>query len=515
LTADTGIKVLLLHSRFVGSNRADPALRIAPLGLQYISGFLESKGYETKILAIEASMFQARGGDLEREQGHISKELLEFQADYIGYSFRNLYGHERPASRQVELIDFFYVSREKPVIDFLRTLGNTRIVGGGSAFSLAPRLYMRYLGLDYGIVGEGEVAFETLLSTLARGEDPSALPGLVYRENGKIRINAPQPISDLNIIPVIDPEKIRQYGSFYYHNGGYGSVQTKRGCRFRCSYCVYPYLEGSAYRLRSPETTAAEILSMKKKHGIRHFFIVDSVFSFPTEHSVAFCDELTRSGVDIGWEAYINPRGITKSVLRRYKRSGCQNLVLTPDTFSPRMLDRYRKDFSLQEIERCIELLHESGIPFEVALIIGGPGEDEASVNETISFCDRHLQEVPVMVTMGLWLHPFTQAWDSARQEGHFSPGEVLPFEEVVLGNNFPEHARLHYFFPHAGAPESRRDYLIGMLALLRRYKRIVVGLDSLFEKKTELYRYDRALKVKPYARPWHRGMQGRSSLSE
>ena len=499
-------KVLLLHSSFVNTTLADPALRIAPLGLFYINSFLKSRGYSTKIVIIK------NNEDYIQKLGTI---IQDFSPDYIGYSFRNLYVHSMPQGDPAKLINFFYMSLEKPVIDFLRTITKAVIVGGGSAFSIAPRLYMRYLGLDFGIVGEGEVAFEKLLAHVAGKENTMQLPGLAYKHNNEIVVNKPHSLDDLSVIPAIDTGELAEYSSFYYENGGYGNIQTKRGCQFHCLYCVYPHLEGSVYRLRNVKTICDELAVIKKQHNINHFFIVDSVFSFPTEHSVSFCKELLRRKMNIEWTAYINPRGISKEVLQVYKQSGCKNLVLTPDTFSPRMLNIYRKDFTIKEVDNCIKLLYEVGIPFEVSLIIGGPGEDKTSVQETIRFCDRYLKDTPVIVTNGFWLHPDAPAMKTAQREGHFAGLEDFRFDKIVLENDFIYHGKLHYFFPNISPVSTRKEFLLEMFAGIRRHKRIVIGMDFSYEKQTDRCQYHEMLKVEPYARPWHKGMVGRSELTK
>ena len=53
------------------------------------------------------------------------------------------------------------------------------------------RQLLELSGADYGICGEGETGFLSLLAALNNGRDFSGIPGLVYRENGKFILNPP------------------------------------------------------------------------------------------------------------------------------------------------------------------------------------------------------------------------------------------------------------------------------------------------------------------------------------
>ena len=44
------------------------------------------------------------------------------------------------------------------------------MVLGGAGFTVMPRTILEYLDADFGVVGEGEMAFPWVLERLARGE---------------------------------------------------------------------------------------------------------------------------------------------------------------------------------------------------------------------------------------------------------------------------------------------------------------------------------------------------------
>lgn len=507
------IRILLVYSSEILSKMIDSSLRVAPIGLFFINGHLLSRGYQTRIINLIPSQFDDDYADSEAYKAELWKEIAEFDPHYIGYSFRNLFHWGGLTKQPTKLISYLSMYLEKPTVDFLRQITSAPIVGGGSAFSLASNLYMKYLGLDFGIVGEGELAFEQLFLALEAKRDVSGLPGLVYRKNDETLVNNPiEIIGDLAGMPAMQTGDMPDYRKLYYEHAGYGSIQTKRGCAFRCIYCQYPYLEGRNYRLRNIDTIMEEIRSIRDAFDIRHFFIVDSVFSTPVEQSVAFCNALIEKKLDIKWAAYINPRGLTRQVLETYKKSGCHNLVFTPDTLSSKLLGTYKKEFTIERVKSCIEMIREVGIPFEVSVILGGPGEDESTVDEAVEFCDRYLKDIPVVFFDGMWLHPAAPAMESVRLEGLFDGVENLDFDSIILGNDFATNSKLNYFFPHVTS--DRRAFLDRIHSKLRKYKRIVVGKDSILDPQTGIVKHSPELGIIEDVRPWHLGMTGRQTAN-
>jgi radical SAM superfamily enzyme YgiQ (UPF0313 family) len=469
------IRVLLIYASEIQSNEIDDFLRVPPIGLFFINGYLKHKGYESRIIHAMPDHFSRHSTDSESYREELRKEIEEFAPHYIGYSFRNLLYWGGIPRNPTKLINYFSMSLEKPIVEFLQGITSAKVIGGGSGFSLAPELFMNYLNLDYGIVGEGERAFEELVSKLEDGEDISKIAGLVYRKNGAILTNPNRFIDDLNSLPPMETGNFRGYREIYCSEGGYANVQTKRGCSFRCIYCQYPFLEGSKYRLRDVTKVVQEVIDIKNKYDIRRFFIVDSVFSTPANHSMKFCEELIKRNADIEWAAYINPRGIEKELLEIYRKSGCHYLTLTADSLSARVLESYQKDFTIDDVKKSVQLLKESSIPFEISLILGGIGEDEESVQETVEFCDKYLKDISVSFFAGMWVHPVAQAIEVLRSERIFSENENIDYNRIIKTNDFETNLKLKYFFPHV--KEQRKKFLDRIFAKIQKDKRKIIGL--------------------------------------
>src|SRR5450755_2907551 len=226
-----------------------PAL---PVGLCTVASGLAGAGHEVEVLDL---MFVS---DPARETLNRVKKC---DPDIVGLSVRNI------DNRNFEVPHFYLTDIRDQVVRSIRA-GSQRakIVVGGSAVNVSPADTFAYLEADYALVGEGEEAMPDFLRALEEGPPLSGVKGLL--EPGKGSAKA-LPILDTGRLARGEPPAgralvhdfaasprseawrwvdLKQYAA---HGRPY-SVQTKRGCALKCSYCVYNNIEGHAYRLRNP-----------------------------------------------------------------------------------------------------------------------------------------------------------------------------------------------------------------------------------------------------------------------
>lgn len=500
-------RVLLVHSVPAADNSSDPDFRIAPVGLFFLAGALKENGHETLTLSLCSSAFAEDSQTSIECRKNIQEQIQQFDPDLIGYSFRNLYLFGQPAATSSSLKDYFSAPQDLPVINSIRSVTQAPIIGGGSAFSLAPQFYMNYLNLDYGVVGEGENVLVQLINALHMNHPVDAIPSLVYRNGNQFIVNPIHYDQELATRP--DLASLRQYKSLYYDQGGYGAIQTKRGCAFRCSYCIYPYLEGTRYRLRPVEEILSEIEEYLFQHQIRHIYFVDSVFSTPADHSVSLTEKLIERSIDINWYAYVNPMDLSFNALQNYKKSGCNGLVLTIDSGSDTILRNLRKGFTRDQSIQAIQYLKQLEMPFEVSMIVGTPGDSRETLTETLLFCKEYLNSIPTVFTPGVWMHPMSQMY--ADYHGS-APDDSDTLSRFVLEDDFGSHNALHYFF----SDQKDRPELIHLLHTIldRRPEWFLLGKDIIPDATTGIMQYPKIQGMKRYCRPWFSGL-GSGELNE
>jgi radical SAM superfamily enzyme YgiQ (UPF0313 family) len=414
-----GSRVLL-----VNFNRYDRPYPVYPLGLACLDAALQSAGYATRVWDALAS------------DGTLEARVADFRPDFVGLSLRNIDNVQchHPQSFVHELLD---------CCRRLRAQTTAPLILGGSGFSMFPRELMALTGVDYGIRGEGEDALVQLLAALQASTPPDAIAGLVCRgADGAIRCNPCHALeATFDTAPVHEPAILQSYLA----RGSLPGVQTQRGCPLRCCYCTYPLIEGKHSRHRSGEEVVAEMRRLLAQ-GVRYTFVVDSVFNTSPEHVVDVCEALARAELDMPWECFLRPSGITRELLALMRRAGLRHVEFGSDSFSDPVLRRYGKGFSFAEIEAASRYAHELELNYSHFLIFGGPGETAETVEETVSRAPL-LPGAFYFATIGMRIYPETPLWRELAPEAQGeSPADYLVEPRFYLAPGFTVeslHARL------------------------------------------------------------------------
>ncbi|MCP4679000.1 MAG: radical SAM protein [Deltaproteobacteria bacterium] len=366
----------------VSGSRARLPDPVYPLGAAIIGTVARRTGHEV-------SWFDALRHEDPAQA--LAGELASFCPDAICFSIRNI---DSGAFPNPEL----HFEDHLPLVATCRRESSAPIVVGGSGFSLMPRAFARQLKPDCGVVGEGEGVIAGILEGLTAGRE---YPELV--------------IADRHTGERVAPDRDLFDADWYYKHGGVANLQTKRGCPLKCVYCTYPVLEGTSSRKASPAAVVDEIEALTSL-GIRHFFFVDAVFNRPESHAAEVCEAIIRRELDISFAGYFVPSGEIRQFPDLLKQAGCTAVELGTDSLSDPVLAALGKGFSADEAITFSRRIAEVEIPQCHNLILGGPGETEQTMEESITRLDA-IDPRAVIVTIGLRVFPGTALADMARSE--------------------------------------------------------------------------------------------------
>ncbi len=375
------MKILL-----ISVNRERMPFPVFPLGLAYIAKALREDGHQIEVMDLCFS--QEIPVDLK-------SALHRFQPELIGISLRNLDNLTYPTS-------ISYLKEVEEVAGICRRSTSSRLVIGGSGYSLAPKELLQHLDIDFGIVGEGEGIFPQLARFLERGDPISPSPCLLVKEKP-----FPPSIEGARVFSLQGPDRSLFETNRYLEEGGMGNIQTKRGCPFSCIYCTYPLLEGKQVRLRKTEEVVEEIQHLTEQ-GVDFVYFVDDIFNYPPSYAEALCREMIRKKMEVKWTAFVNPGFLDETLLQLMKEAGCVGVEFGTDSGSPRMLENYKKSFTQEDIVRTSRICSKLVINHCHYLLFGGPGEDKETIEESFHLMDQ-LDPTAVIVMLGIRIYPGTE----------------------------------------------------------------------------------------------------------
>lgn len=412
--------VRTLRVLLVNSNRKMDLLAAPPLGLCYVAGAAEEAGHQVRILDL---CFV--GGNPARV---LRRTIREFDPHVVGISVRNIDNVNmlHPVSYLPDVVE---------IKNTIRLCTSAPLVVGGSGASLMAEHVFQLLGADYIVVGDGEESFVRLLGAIERGEPPTGIPGVGFMIDGRFHLTQSALIQFGRQAPDlgkwIDTRPYQKIGSSY-------NIQTKRGCRQRCIYCTYNQsLEGNRLRLRPPVEVVDEIEKALFKYRPTTFEFVDSVFNDPVDHSVQILEEIVRRPWKAEFTAMgVHPRNLDKAYLDLMWRAGFRSFMITPESASQTMLESYRKGFSVDDVAKAAEAINRTAFSAWWFFMIGGPGETNATLQESLDFALKNLQKQGRAAThvahffFGVRIYPGTKLWEIAVNEG-FIRASANPLETL------------------------------------------------------------------------------------
>lgn len=405
----------------VNSNTESSPYPVSPLGLCMLATALNDAGYEVQLFD---GLWNKESFNSPFKTDSLSSVLNDFKPDYIGVSVRNI------DDVIMEDSTYYIDEVERLCIAPIKKYGKGITILGGSGYSLFPEQLLLRWQFDFGIVGPGEKSLLTLLESLQNGDLIHTIPGVLSRQNdnqimGYSEITLPHKDKILEVpYPHIDTHL--NYKP-YLSRSSY-PIQTKRGCALKCIYCSYPSLEGKVYQLRTPKDVIDEIESVLKRLPETVFEFVDSTFNHPPEHAENICREIILRGLSLRLRTMgVNPSGVTPELISLMRKAGFTQIDCTPDSGSDQMLKNLRKGFTRSKLIEVAKLLKLEDMPTMWFFVLGGPGENESTLDETFDFIDLYIDERDLVhLTEGLRIYPKTGLVEIAIEQGIIDAKESL-----------------------------------------------------------------------------------------
>ena len=266
-----------------------------------------------------------------------------------------------------------------------------------------PRLMIGMVGAKVAVDPEGSLKasaaidfvareeFDYTCKEVAEGRPLESIKGLSFRApDGAIRHNEARPlIADMDELPWVAPIykrdlKIANYFIGYLKHP-YVSIYTGRGCRSKCTFCLWPQtVGGHKYRVRSPQNVIDEVRWIKENMPeVKEIFFDDDTFTDGRQRVEEIARGLGKLGVTWSCNAKAN---VPYETLRVMKENGLRLLLVGYESGNDQILHNIRKGLRTDIARRFTSDCRKLGITIHGTFILGLPGETEETIRETIEY---------------------------------------------------------------------------------------------------------------------------------
>lgn len=301
--------------------------------------------------------------------------------DMIGFSVY-LWNREQSAAIAREL-------RPRGETPFLFCGGPEATADPGGLLSAAP--------FDFLIAGEGELPLLNITRLILGGKDFSATPGCVVRQEGKLLLTPPLPVTDLDTIPSPFLAGILPAGDYQ------GFLwQLSRGCCFDCDFC-FDAKEQQGVRRFGKERIVAE-LAWLAGNGVAQVFVLDSTFNQNRKAAAEILKLIAKQAPQIHFHFEVRSEFIDRQQAGLFAKITC-SLQIGLQSSNPLVLKGVNRSFNRDDFVYRIGLLNEAGAIFGFDLIYGLPGDTldgfRKSLQFALSLLPNHLDIFPLAILPG------------------------------------------------------------------------------------------------------------------
>lgn len=360
---------------------------IPPIGLAYIAGMLRKNNFNYNVI------------DALGEAPEQNREIEELNLLYTGLSTEEII--ERiPLDTTIIGISVMFTAEwfiHKEIIGKIKLARPNAVIilGGEHASSSWETILSNTSEVNYCVVGEGEESFLELLKRLKDNiiiDD--SVSGIALRING---------------IPTLNPRRKRtkniddyetDWDKFPVENfldikSGMNTLELRampilasRGCPYQCTFCSSPFMWGTNYFTREPQSVVSEMKELIERFNVEHFDFTDLSATINKKWTHELCDLILKEDLNISWQFGPGTRSeiLTNDVLEKMKQSNLFKISFAPESGSPVTVKKIKKNINIKKLESSIRHAVKIGLHTKCQFIMGLPGQSIKEMIESALF---------------------------------------------------------------------------------------------------------------------------------
>jgi radical SAM superfamily enzyme YgiQ (UPF0313 family) len=309
----------------------------------------------------------------------------------------------------------------------------TPVLLGGVHVSLLPEQSLGSDLIDLGIVGDGEAPLLALVHELNRGGgDLSRVPGLAYKDAGRVVVNPGPPPPDLSTLPLdrfegIDVERYVLKKASLMSDRELDLGETSRGCPRKCGYCYNGVFHAGTWRGLPAAAVIERIRHHVERYRLKSIWLRDDNFFVDVARAAEVIEYVAREGIGLYLPGITIQEFQRLSPATRRTLAGMKGAMLRfgVESGSDSVLGAIGKGITSEEVYAVNRECGALGVIPSYNFMIGFPGESRWDVAQTVGMMKRLKRENPEALLNAVNLYtpyPGTALFERYRAD---HPGDV------------------------------------------------------------------------------------------
>ncbi len=339
------------------SARTIPAF--IPHGLLYIASFAIQKGYDIRIY------------DRNVQGLGLEDVLEELNPRVVGLG----------CLTGTSIDDAIYVSKT-----IKKKSPGIKVVWGGIHASLYPDSVLSKDFVDFVVVGDGEAAFCGVINKITRNNIPlESIDNLGYKDSGQLRYNTTA-FTDMESLsqPAWHLIEVEKYIRPKFYAKRVITINTSRGCPYKCSFCCVPKVHQGKWRGVSADKIFENLMFLKERYGIDGFQVDDDEFDIDKRRVLKLCQLLESNKMSLRWSHFSRINIVNEDVLKEEIKCGLRLIEFGVESGSPRMLEFLNKGQTVEQIIKVYSICRKLRLKTGALFMVGLPTEEARDLKETV-----------------------------------------------------------------------------------------------------------------------------------
>ena len=368
---------------------------VPPLGLGYISSYLNKYGIETIIVDGLRDCLS-------------NEEILE------------IIKKETP-----DAVGIGCLTSEYNVVIELSNLvkkNGSKVILGGIHPTVLPYQTLIDSKADFVICGEGEIAFTKLALNNFENNNIKGIYSLENLKSENDIFEYAEQTDNLDVFPFPLWEKIppntynKRPAGLIYKKMPIGYIMTSRGCAYSCTFCSGLYAEKKV-RFRSIENVVSEIKELINKYGVKEIKFIDDNLALKKEHIMKLCNAFNENNIKVPWGCTSGLRAncLDEEIIATMKKAGCYYFNLGIESVNDKILSVVNKRQTTEQVSKIIDLAYKYNIICGGFFIFGLPEETKKDIKNSVDFAVKSKLSLAVFSILDVF--PGSQLWKDANYQ--------------------------------------------------------------------------------------------------